>query len=386
VRHLENFALGKLPYNQVLCIGLECRILPRDFGFGLHDRHAMLIHFVTDEPNKIPAVRAMLEPQYTVESHLLGTAASQALSNGVLLVDADLRQAVPVACLKTMLRDLQGVSEKLFVVQSHLRDMIAQAFALGATDVISRQREVIAKLAQVELAQERMKSPLVSEPPGIAKCAVLFSSLFSAAEKGKPVTLEDAKKATSEVIYGVRQNGLSAWLDDVRRYHEGTFQHCLLVTGVAVEFALNIKFSDADVMRLGLAATLHDIGKARIPLAILDKPGRLDANELEIMNRHPVIGYELLKPIPHMSPETLDGVRHHHEYLDGSGYPDGLTAPKISDLVRLLTISDIFAALVERRPYRPPMPAHDAYKVLCDMVGKLEGSLVKAFRSVALKG
>ena len=81
----------------------------------------------------------------------------------------------------------------------------------------------------------------------------------------------------------------------MRRYHEGTFQHCLLVTGMAVGFALDIKFSDADVKRLGLAATLHDIGKARIPLAILDKPGRLDPGEQEIMKRHPVIGYELLK-------------------------------------------------------------------------------------------
>ena len=79
-------------------------------------------------------------------------------------------------------------------------------------------------------------------------------------------------------------------------------------------------------------------------------------------------------------------MRHHHEYLDGTGYPDGLAAPQISDLVRLLTISDIFAALVERRPYRPPMSRQDAYNVLCSMGGRLEGPLVKAFRNVALKG
>ncbi len=81
---------------------------------------------------------------------------------------------------------------------------------------------------------------------------------------------------------------------------------------------------------------------------------------------------------------VLDGVRHHHEYLDGSGYPDGLKAPAISDLVRLLTISDIFAALIELRPYRPPMSRQDAYKILRSMDGKLETSLVKAFRDVAL--
>jgi HD-GYP domain-containing protein (c-di-GMP phosphodiesterase class II) len=346
----------------------------------------MLVHFVTDEPNKIPAIRELLEPQHAVQSHLLGVAGEQALSNGVLVIDADLRKAVPVVQIKAILRNLQGISEKLFVVQSHLRDMVAQAFALGATGVLSRAREILPKLTQVELAQQRMKPGFASQPPEVAKCTTSFSSLFSAIEKGKPITLSDAEKATLEVINGIKQNGLNAWLDDVRRYHEGTFQHCLLVTGVAVGFGLNIKFSDADLMRLGLAATLHDVGKARIPLAILDKPGRLDQREQEIMNRHPVIGYELLKPIPDMSPEILDGVRHHHEYLDGSGYPDGLTAPAISDLVRMLTISDIFAALVERRPYRQPMSRRDAYEVLCDMGGKLEGPLVKAFRSVALRG
>jgi len=179
-------------------------------------------------------------------------------------------------------------------------------------------------------------------------------------------------------------NGLGAWLDDVRRYHEGTYQHCLLVTGVAVGFALDIGFSSLDVKRLGMAATLHDIGKARIPLSILDKPGRLDRAEEEIMRRHPVIGCKLLKDTSGVSPEILDGVRHHHEYLDGSGYPDALTAPEISDLVRLLTISDIFAALIESRPYSPPISRQDAYKILCGMDGRLERPLVKAFRNVAL--
>lgn len=344
----------------------------------------MLVHFVTDAPNKIPAIRAMLEPQHLVQAHVLGAAAGQALSNGVLVVDADLRQAVPVEHLKAVLRDVQRVSEKLFVVQSHLRDMIAQAFALGATAVVSRPREVAAKLEQVELAQRAMSAESSDSMSEVADGAAYFTSVFSSIEAGRQITLLDAEKATEVVINGIKRSGLNAWLDDVRRYHEGTFQHCLLVTGVAVAFALQVKFPDADVKRLGLAATLHDVGKARIPLAILDKPGRLDPSELEIMNRHPVIGYELLQAIPEISPEILDGVRHHHEYLDGSGYPDGLTAPQISDLVRLLTISDIFAALVESRPYRPSMSRQDAYKILCEMDCKLEGALVRAFRSVAL--
>jgi putative nucleotidyltransferase with HDIG domain len=342
----------------------------------------MLVHFITDEPGKIPAIRAMLEPQYDVRTQLLGAGDTQTISNGVLTVDADLRKAVPVEQIKRILQNLPCVSEKLFVVQSHLHHMVAQAFALGATAVVSRLREIIPKLAQIEVAERAAQ--VANASPEITSSAASFASMFSAIRKGKPLILSDAENATSEIINGIEQNGLSAWLDDVRRYHAGTFQHCLLVTGVAVGFALDIGFANADVKRLGLAATLHDIGKARIPLSILDKPGRLDPGEEEIMKRHPVIGYELLKAHPEISLEVLDGVRHHHEYLDGSGYPDALTAPEISDLVRLLTISDIFAALIESRPYRPAMSRQDAYRILCEMNGKLEPSLVKAFWNVAL--
>jgi len=344
----------------------------------------MLVHFVTDEATKIPAIRALLEPQHVVEPRLLGAGDRQIVSSGVLMIDADLRRAAPVEQIKLVLQDLRCVSERLFVVQSHLHHMVSQAFALGATAVVSRPREVVSKLAQIEVAQGAAHTDIANGSPGIANSVTAFTSMFSAVREGKPLVLSDAHNATSEIVNGIRQNGLSVWLDDVRRYHEGTFRHCLLVTGVAVGFALDIKFQDADVKTLGLAATLHDIGKAGIPLSILDKPGRLNPGEEEFMKQHPVLGYELLKDLPGITPEILDGVRHHHEYLDGSGYPDAITAPEISDLVRLLTISDIFAALIESRPYRPAMTRHDAYNILCAMDGKLERALVKAFRNVAL--
>ncbi len=298
----------------------------------------------------------MLEPQYHVIPQLLGGGGAQTSSNGVLMVDADLRKAVRVEQIKLVLRNLSCIPEKLFVVQKHLHHMVAQAFALGATAVVSRPREIIAKLAQIEVAEKAAQTGGAVTSPEITDSAAAFASMFSAIRDGKPINLSDAENATSQIINSIAQNGLGAWLDDVRRYHEGTFQHCLLVTGVAVGFALELGFADLDAKRLGMAATLHDIGKARIPLSILDKPGRLDPGEEEIMRRHPVIGYELLKDFSDISPEILDGVRHHHEYLDGSGYPDALMAPEISDLVRLLTISDIFAALIESRSYRPAMP------------------------------
>jgi putative nucleotidyltransferase with HDIG domain len=296
--------------------------------FLVTEAFEMLVHFFTDEPAKIPVIRAMLEPQYHVVPQLLGGGA-QINSNGVLMVEADLRKVVRVEQIKLVLRDLSCLSEKLFVVQNQLHHTVAQAFALRATAVVSRPGEIILKLAQIEAAEKTAQTEFAIASPEITDSAAAFASMFSAIRSGKQINLSDAEGVTSQIINSIAQNGLSAWLDDVRRYHEGTFQHSLLVTGVAVGFALDLGFASPDVERLGLAATLHDIGKARIPLSILDKPGRLDPGEEEIMRRHPVIGYELLKDISGISAEILDGVRHHHEYLDGSGYPDALMAPGV---------------------------------------------------------
>lgn len=372
--------IGKRVYFPVIDSILKCGCL-KSTG---HGSSRMLVYFVTDEPTKLPAVRAMLEPQHAVLPWVLGGDGTGIRSHGVLMVDIDLRQMARVDQLKFVLKDLSEISEKLFVVHNLSRSMVSQAYALGATAVISRPKEAILKVAEIEQAEKAAVDDAADPAPDMDGGVAAFASMFSNVRDGRPLKLVDAQQATSKIITRVGQDGLSTWLDEVRRYHEGTFQHCLLVTGIAVAFGLDVGFSGGDVSRLGMAATLHDIGKARIPLAILDKPGRLDPEEEEIIKRHPAIGYDLLKGVRGISDEILDGVRHHHEYLDGSGYPDGLSGSQISDLVRLLTISDIFAALVEARPYKPPMPRQDAYQILCGMEGKLEGALVRAFRKVAL--
>jgi HD-GYP domain-containing protein (c-di-GMP phosphodiesterase class II) len=346
----------------------------------------MLLHFVTDEPTKLPAIRAIFEPQHRVIPWLLGGRDPEVTSHGVLMVDVDLRRSARVDQTRLILKQLGRVPEKLFVVHNLVRSLVAQAYALGATTVISRAKEAIPRIAQIEKAEAAAQPDIADPASAMDAGARAFASMFANVRDGKPVKLADAEHATSLIIKRVGQDGLAAWLDEVRRYHEGTFQHCLLVTGVAVGFGINVGFTDADVARLGMAATLHDIGKARIPLSILDKPGRLEPLEEEIMRRHPVIGYDLLADLPDVGAELLDGVRHHHEYLDGSGYPDGLKASQISDPVRLLTISDIFSALIESRPYRSPMSRQAAYDILCGMEGKLEGPLLRAFRKVALAG
>jgi putative nucleotidyltransferase with HDIG domain len=177
---------------------------------------------------------------------------------------------------------------------------------------------------------------------------------------------------------------LREWLTTVGCHHADTFRHCLFVTGFAVAFAQHLGMREDDQRRLVRAALLHDVGKAFIPPAILDKPGLLDEEEKNEIRKHPRLGYEALAAQGGYPPEMLDVVLHHHEFLDGTGYPDGLRAEQISDIVRLTTIVDIYAALVESRPYRVPFTHAKAFSIMEKMEGKLDQHLLVAFRPVTL--
>ena len=122
----------------------------------------------------------MLEPQHRVAIQLLGVGEQNLDSSGVLMVDADLRHGDRVEQLRLVMQELSSVSEKLFVVQNHVRSMIMQAYALGATSVVSRPREIVSKLAQIEAAAKVKQADLGVTFPQIAASAAVFASLFSA--------------------------------------------------------------------------------------------------------------------------------------------------------------------------------------------------------------
>lgn len=346
----------------------------------------MHVHAVADTRAKLSALSAMLEPSYTVTSELLGKANGQSNNIDLLVVAADLGVVDNIAALKAAGK-LMRTPRRVFLVDRKERLAAVQAYALGATDVLSNHASLIQLLAR--LAAVELRSPPLSEADSNSReaasaGAASIASMFSAVVSGSPIDVAGARGAGSKIAATIAEDGLSNWLTTVRRHHEGTYQHCLLVTGIAVDFGLSLGLSKLDIERLHSAAMFHDIGKAKIPLAVLDKPGRLDDQERALIETHPAAGYDVLKGAEGISNEILDAVRHHHEYLDGSGYPDALCGNSISDLVRVLTISDIFAALIEHRTYKPTMPREKAYEIMLGMNGKLEKTLVDVFREVAL--
>ncbi|ACL62202.1 HD-GYP domain-containing protein [Methylobacterium nodulans] len=266
---------------------------------------------------------------------------------------------------------------------------LARARALGAAQVLpptASQAELRATLlALIEAeAEARAAEPLRQARAQAAEANALVSRLFQAAANGVALSLDDIDAGTEIVLEAIAEAGIRAWLDVIRTHEIGVYQHSLGVAGYAGAFAGLLGFRRHDQERLVRAALLHDVGKARIPLAILNKPSSLSAEEMAVMRRHPVIGAALLARQPGFDAEILDVVRHHHEMLDGSGYPDGLRGGAIGDLVRLVTICDICSALTERRPYRAPIGPAEAWAAMDRMGQKLDRQLLAAFRPVAM--
>ena len=295
------------------------------------------------------------------------------------IVDGDLSDEDYVHALVGKLPFRSGL-RSLFIVDRSYRSA-AQAFSLGASEIFRFQAD------QDELGAtlSKLNNQLVSPPhtselaSGILAARQVLGDLFEAGRRDAPIDMENLRDAGESIDLAISQSGIIEWISTVRRHHQGTYQHCLIVAGVAVAFGQALGFSRDDRYRIAKAALVHDIGKAYIATAVLDKPSRLSDQEMDTMRTHATLGANLLAKHHPDESELIDVTRHHHEMLDGSGYPDGIAGGKIADPVRLLTVCDIYSALIERRSYKPPFSREKAIAILIGMGEKLDRSLVMPF-------
>jgi len=181
---------------------------------------------------------------------------------------------------------------------------------------------------------------------------------------------EDAEKTYFETI-----TALAMAVEAKDTYSRG---HSDRVAQFCVMIAKEMGLGQEEILILQDAAKLHDLGKIGITDEVLRKNGPLNAQETEMMKRHPEIGEGIIKPIRSLRP-LCDIIRHHHEKLDGSGYPDGLKGDQINLLVRILTVADIFDALTSNRPYRDSYVKGKAFAALYAMKDKLDPKIIGAF-------
>ncbi|MDB5052427.1 MAG: family phosphohydrolase, partial [Bacilli bacterium] len=141
-----------------------------------------------------------------------------------------------------------------------------------------------------------------------------------------------------------------------------------------------LNMEEVELNSLSLAATLHDVGKVKIPLEILHKPGKLTAEEFHLIKQHTVLGYEMLKNSVGVSHRIALAALQHHEKEDGSGYPLGLKKDQIDLFGKIIAVADIFHAMSSERPYHKPIPFYDIVSQMKDdKFGKLDPHIVSVF-------
>src|SRR6202171_2394172 len=305
-----------------------------------------------------------------------------------IVVDINLRSAESVQQVRNKLRaEAYRSIPRLFVLADALHHGSMQAWALGATDTISRPFDAEGILQRIHSAfpdssgfDATASGKALNR--GVAAAHAVMVKIFEKLPAGVPLTFSDIMDAENKILKAIKQSSLREWLATVGRHHTDSYRHCLFVTGFAVAFAQHLGMREDDQRRLTRAALLHDVGKAFVPVAILDKPEKLTEEKVTVTRKHPRLCYDALAAQGGFPPEMLDVVVHHHELLDGTGYPDRLRGDQISDIVRLTTIVDIHAALVEKRAYRLPFTHAKAFAIMEQMGGKLDQHLLQAFRPV----
>jgi len=195
------------------------------------------------------------------------------------------------------------------------------------------------------------------------------------------VSLENARLSKNiEQTYFETISALALAVEAKDPYSRG---HSDRVSNFSSRIAVKLGLDKKDVDVIKRAASLHDVGKIGIGDDILKKAGRLDDEEMNIMRSHSIVGETIIKPLKSFR-ALLDPIRHHHEKLDGSGYPDGLKGDEISLPARILSVADIFDALTSGRPYREPLSYEDCIKELDKMAedNKIDPEVVSVLKEI----
>lgn len=184
-------------------------------------------------------------------------------------------------------------------------------------------------------------------------------------------------------IYKETVRAFAAAIDMKDRYTQG---HSVRVGKYSEIIARELGWPDEQVEGITIAGYLHDIGKLIVDLSVINSPDRFNAKESEEMSRHPAAGYEILARINHPYAEIPLMARHHHERIDGNGYPDGLKGDQIPPGAKIVTLADSFDAMTTDRPYRKKLPLEDVFSDFRLNTGKqFDPAVVCAFCRAFLK-
>lgn len=353
------------------------------------------ILIVTDHPERSSILHNIISRKYTAEmldfatlgrDWVLPDDTSMVVLN-LRLVDKKVRDFLSKA-----LDSARSRPALMSIAEGNFKDETLSARAIGISSVLpptldfGTLNDKIAEHLEAHVSG-RWSDQHEQVYPALSQVLEINDLVRTALGDGGPLPKESIDECCDTVVDALSAaGGISEWFDALKMHHSYTHRHLMTVCGLAVAFGLHFNMSRKELLTLAVSGLLHDIGKAKIPIELLDKPGTLSEKERVAIEKHVEYSHEILAEDGRFEPEILDVARHHHEFLDGTGYPDGLIDDQISNLVRVMTIVDVYSALVDQRAYKEAMSPEEAYDSLLAMKGKLDIDFVKAFKPIALAG
>jgi len=210
-----------------------------------------------------------------------------------------------------------------------------------------------------------LKTELIRAKRLIGEAKLTTQKLMQDVRLGKRMEMNQVERTVDEMTDSILRNkDALVSLLRIKDVDEYTYVHSISVSALCISFAQGLDFEAAQIKQIGIGGLLHDIGKMKVPLDILNKPGPLSEKEFQIMKRHVKDGEATLQQYPNLDRSCTCVTSHHHERLDGTGYPEGLKGEQISLFGQIAAIVDIYDALSSERCYKNALPPTEALKKL----------------------
>jgi HD-GYP domain-containing protein (c-di-GMP phosphodiesterase class II) len=259
-------------------------------------------------------------------------------------------------------------------------DDVAPSMTLKEVDekvdaVLEAQAETSPPPKQVSMAEEVKRAAKIC---ATAKNAVV--SMFQEVRMGKAISAEAAGELVDEISSSVMRNpGALISLARLKTADDYTYMHSVAVCALMVALARQLSLDDKQTREAGMSGLLHDLGKALMPMEVLNKPGKLTDEEFAIIKSHPVEGHRLLVEGGSASELTLDVCLHHHEKIDGNGYPHRLKGDAISLFAKMGAVCDVYDAITSNRPYKDGWDPAESIRKMTEWQGHFDQRIFQAF-------
>ncbi len=185
---------------------------------------------------------------------------------------------------------------------------------------------------------------------------------------------------TKSLLKAIDDNSaIAVDINALKTSDEYTFKHSVDVATMSMIVAKKMNMKKQDIYNIGIAGLLHDMGKSKIPLEILNKPAKLDDKEFEVMKQHSVYGYRILSEKDDFESSIAIAVLQHHEKMNGRGYPLGVDRKNITSYAKILSVVDVYDALVTERPYKKGMSQRNAIEIIMSMTEELDIAAMRGF-------